>query len=83
MERLLSVEGVLQVNNSSLESRSSRKFVIDLISKGFPVIFGSDSHGMDVRSPNFEGVVPALQKHLSAKEFEEQMRRQKNLLEEF
>ena len=54
INELLSIDNVVvQINNSALNYRSNVKFVLELIREGHSVIFGSDSHNLKDRSPDF------------------------------
>ena len=55
MSRILSLQDVLfQINLEALESRSSRRWAFDLAQEGFPLVWGSDTHNLDFRRPNFD-----------------------------
>lgn len=54
LNELLSLDDVvIQINNASLTRRLAVKFTKKLINDGFPVIFGSDTHNMTDRAPDF------------------------------
>ncbi|HRR75508.1 MAG TPA: capsular polysaccharide biosynthesis protein [Ruminococcus sp.] len=53
-EEILSAKAVFQVNNEAFGSFRERRFVKKLIKSGLPVIFGSDSHNMGSRKPNWD-----------------------------
>jgi protein-tyrosine phosphatase len=83
IEKLLGVEGtVIQLNNSVLRSRSSRNFAFDLIESGFPVVFGSDAHGIRTRPPDFDGTLDVLKKGLTSDAYQLLIRQNEKLLEE-
>lgn len=53
MTEVLDMGTVLQVNNSSVKSFRSRRFVRKLIKDGYKIVFGSDSHNMTSRPPDW------------------------------
>jgi protein-tyrosine phosphatase len=54
INELLSIDNVvIQINNDALNYRSNVKFVMELLQDGNSVIFGSDSHNLKDRAPNF------------------------------
>lgn len=54
IKNILNLDAVFQVNNEAFANYKERKFVQNLIKEGYPVVFGSDSHNMDSRKPNFD-----------------------------
>lgn len=55
IDDLLSLEDVVvQINNEAFESRKTAKFALSLLHDGVPVLFGSDTHNMTTRRPNFD-----------------------------
>lgn len=54
MERVLKIKAIFQVNNEAFGDFKQRKFVKKLINNGYPVIFGSDSHNLSDRKPNWD-----------------------------
>ena len=54
MEAALSVNAVIQFNNEAFESHTDKKFVKKLIQSGREFVFGSDTHNMSSRKPNFD-----------------------------
>ena len=54
MEEVLKTEAVLQFNNEAFESFREKRFVKSLIKEGYPYVFGSDSHNMKSRKPNWD-----------------------------
>ena len=54
IEEVLKTEAVLQFNNEAFESFREKRFVKSLIKEGYPYVFGSDSHNMKSRKPNWD-----------------------------
>lgn len=54
MEHILKTNAVFQINNEAFGSFREKRFVKTLIKSGVPVVFGSDSHNMSGRRPNFD-----------------------------
>ena len=54
MSEILSMNVIFQVNNEAFSSFGERRFVKRLIKDGYPVVFGSDSHNMTSRLPNWD-----------------------------
>lgn len=54
LETVLGIDAIFQINNEAFESFSERRFVKKLIKDGYPIIFGSDSHNLDSRKPNWD-----------------------------
>ncbi|MEF9983434.1 MAG: CpsB/CapC family capsule biosynthesis tyrosine phosphatase [Oscillospiraceae bacterium] len=55
IEQICSISGaVIQINNEAFLERKSIKFVQDLVKNGYPVVFGSDTHNMLTRAPDFD-----------------------------
>ncbi|MCM1435421.1 MAG: capsular polysaccharide biosynthesis protein [Ruminococcus flavefaciens] len=53
MERILKIKAVFQVNNEAFDDFNQKRFVKKLLREGYPVIFGSDSHNLSERKPNW------------------------------
>ena len=64
-------ECIYQINNTALMSRNSLKFVLKLIKKDFPILFGSDTHDMGKYSPNFNSNIKILRAKLGERGFAE------------
>lgn len=62
MESILKMNAVFQVNNEAFGDFKQRRFVRKLLKEGYPIIFGSDSHNLSDRKPNWE----FLRKKISA-----------------
>ncbi|MCM1060882.1 MAG: capsular polysaccharide biosynthesis protein, partial [Eubacterium sp.] len=62
MNSVLKMKAIFQVNNETFGSFKQRNFVRKLIKNGYPIIFGSDSHNLLDRKPNWE----LLRKKVSA-----------------
>ncbi len=54
LEEVLRTDAVLQFNNEAFESFKEKRFVKSLIKDGYPYIFGSDSHNLSSRKPNWD-----------------------------
>ncbi|MBO4523442.1 MAG: capsular polysaccharide biosynthesis protein [Ruminococcus sp.] len=54
IEEVLKSDAVLQFNNEAFESFKEKRFVKSLIKEGYPYVFGSDSHNMRSRKPNWD-----------------------------
>lgn len=54
MSEILDMNVIFQVNNEAFSSFGERRFVKRLIKDGYPVVFGSDSHNMTSRPPNWD-----------------------------
>lgn len=54
MSEILDMNVIFQVNNDAFSSFGERRFVRKLIKDGYPVVFGSDSHNMTSRPPNWD-----------------------------
>ncbi|MBQ4534610.1 MAG: capsular polysaccharide biosynthesis protein [Ruminococcus sp.] len=54
MENILKTDAVFQINNEAFGSFREKRFVKALMKSGVPVVFGSDSHNMSGRRPNFD-----------------------------
>lgn len=62
MESVLEMNVIFQVNNEAFGSFKQKRFVKKLIKEGYPIIFGSDSHNLSDRKPNWD----LFQKKVSA-----------------
>lgn len=62
MNSVLKMKAIFQVNNETFGSFKQRNFVRKLIKNGYPIIFGSDSHNLLDRKPNWD----LLRKKVSA-----------------
>lgn len=54
IEQILELPVILQINNEAFASRKEARFVKKLLKSEIPVIFGSDSHDMTKRRPNWD-----------------------------
>jgi len=54
LETALGLDAVYQINNEAFGSFSERRLVKKLIRDDYPLIFGSDSHNLDSRKPNWD-----------------------------
>lgn len=53
MEHILKIEAIFQVNNEAFDDFRQKRFVKKLMRECYPVIFGSDSHNLSERKPNW------------------------------
>jgi len=79
LDQILSMKAIFQINNEAFGSFRERRFVNRLIKEGYPVIFGSDSHNLSSRKPNWnllkkkvkqsviDEAMDQIQKHLPQK----------------
>jgi protein-tyrosine phosphatase len=71
INRVLSIQGaVYQINNEALFKRETRRFALQLIDNGCPVVFVSDAHNMGRRPPNNRAALKILRSKLSKAEFD-------------
>jgi protein-tyrosine phosphatase len=54
MAQLLQADAIFQINNEAFGSFRACRFVKRLLRNGYPVLFGSDTHNLDSRKPNFD-----------------------------
>lgn len=54
LKRVLGFDAIFQINNEAFTDRRQAKFVKKIIKSGCPIIFGSDSHNMTLRKPNWD-----------------------------
>lgn len=54
MEQVLELDTVLQVNNEAFEKFKERSFVKKLFKQERKIVFGSDSHNLNDRKPNWD-----------------------------
>ncbi len=54
IQSILSLNAIIQFNNEAFEDRASKHFVKDVIKGGHQFVFGSDTHNMSSRKPNFD-----------------------------
>lgn len=54
MEYVLGMDVLFQINNEAFGSMRERHFVKKLLKEEYPVIFGSDSHNISDRKPNWD-----------------------------
>ena len=62
MEKLLSLDVVVQCNADFVEDRQRRKFVKKLVKNGFLHVLGSDAHNMSSRKPCLKPALEYLEK---------------------
>lgn len=53
MAEILDMGNVLQINNGAFKRFKNRRFIKKLIKNNYDIVFGSDCHNMDLRSPNW------------------------------
>lgn len=54
METILKTKAVFQINNEAFGSFFQKNFVKNLIKDDYPLVFGSDSHDIRSRKPNWD-----------------------------
>ena len=54
LEAVLKTKAIFQINNEAFGSSFQKNFVKKLIKEEYPLIFGSDSHNLDSRRPNWD-----------------------------
>ncbi len=57
-------DAIFQFNASALKVHKIRKFIIDAIMYGLPVVMGSDCHDLKFRKPDYHKGLKILKKHL-------------------
>lgn len=79
MNQVLNTKAIFQINNEAFGNFRERRFVQKLIKEGCPILFGSDSHNLEKRKPNWDllkkkvkqpvidEAVKLLEKHLGCK----------------
>lgn len=78
---LLSLDDlVIQINTSAFDFRPGLKFVLELANDGYPLVFGSDTHNLTSRAPNFDSANKALLSKLKADRFFAMIRQQSKIL---
>lgn len=63
METVLKMKAVFQINNESFRNFREKKFAKNLIKNDFKYIFGSDSHNLTDRKPNFDALKKEFRKN--------------------
>ncbi|MCR5600741.1 MAG: capsular polysaccharide biosynthesis protein [Ruminococcus sp.] len=54
LEKILSSDCIMQVNNEAFTSWSEKKLVKNIIKDGRTIVFGSDAHNISDRKPNWD-----------------------------
>lgn len=54
MQSVLALNALIQFNNEVFETWSGKRFLKSVISSGHEILFGSDTHNMKSRKPNFD-----------------------------
>ena len=54
MNRILETDAIFQINNEAFGNFKERHFVKKLIKEEYPLIFGSDTHNLSDRKPNWD-----------------------------
>lgn len=62
IERILGMDAIFQINNEAFRSWGEKKMVKNLVLDGKRIIFGSDSHNMESRKPDFDLLDKKLKK---------------------
>ncbi|MCQ2416642.1 MAG: capsular polysaccharide biosynthesis protein [Oscillospiraceae bacterium] len=66
MEQVLKTKAIFQINNEAFGNFRERRFVRRLIKDEYPVIFGSDSHNLKNRKPNWDLLLRKVRKPVIA-----------------
>ena len=81
MVQILSIPDVIwQINHSSLQFGSTRKFILELIRDEFPIVFGSDAHNTSDRAPNAAAAYRFLRSKLTKSQYIRLMELNESLL---
>ena len=67
MESILKTDAIFQINNEAFGSFREKRFVRNMIKNDLPIIFGSDSHNLSGRRPNFDLLIKKASPELIAK----------------
>ncbi|MCM1530584.1 MAG: hypothetical protein NC093_11415 [Alistipes sp.] len=67
MESVLKMNAVFQVNNEAFRDFKQRRFVKKLLKDGYPIVFGSDSHDLTDRKPNWDLLCKKISVNILAK----------------
>lgn len=54
MQKVLEMDAIIQFNNEAFGNFRERTFCKKILKQGYRVVFGSDSHNLDSRKPNFD-----------------------------
>lgn len=81
-EVLSNAQYIFQINNDAFEDRKMTKFVLKLIKDNYTLIFGSDTHNLDKRKPNFDIMKKALSFKLRGK-FQPLIEKSNSILEKY
>lgn len=54
LENILKTDALFQINNEAFMSFRERRFVKNMMKEEYSLIFGSDSHNLSARKPNFD-----------------------------
>lgn len=54
MQSVLALNALIQFNNEVFETWSDKRFLKSVVSSGHEILFGSDTHNMKSRKPNFD-----------------------------
>lgn len=81
LARVLSIRGaVFQINNDALFKMATRKFALELVRGGLPVVFASDAHDTDTRPPNTKAADKILTSKLKTPEWQALTERNENMI---
>lgn len=73
---------IFQINNDAFEDRKMTKFVLNLIKDGYTLTFGSDTHNLSERKPNFDVMKKVLSYKLKGA-FQPLVERSNSVLEKY
>ena len=54
LQKVLEMNAIIQFNNEAFGNFKERSFCKKILKQGYRVVFGSDSHNLDTRKPNFD-----------------------------
>ena len=81
LARVLSIRGAtFQINNDALFKMSTRRFALELVRGGVPVVFASDAHNTDTRPPNTKAADKILASKLKTAEWQALTERNEDML---
>lgn len=81
-EVLSNTQYIFQINNDAFEDKGMTKFVLKLIKQDYTLIFGSDTHNLGERKPNFDIMQKVLSSKLRGK-FQPLIEKSNNILERY
>lgn len=60
MESILKTDAVFQINNEAFRSFREKRLVKSIMKRGLPFVFGSDSHNLSGRKPDFDTLLKKI-----------------------